>query len=145
MGISFGGAGGVTSAGTGYKSSDLVYERVASTLAAPVPAGASDYVLINWTVPNTRKGILLTSVGTDQHDNTRYTWVVDGVILPISGSARAGSILQPMSLDLRSGWCLRLYLELQTTTQWHTQTQVTIHPIVFPMKGYFLDGGCDGK
>jgi len=95
MGISFGGAGGVTSAGTGYKSSDLVYERVASTLAAPVPAGASDYVLINWTVPNTRKGILLTSVGTDQHDNTRYTWVVDGVILPISGSARAGSILQP--------------------------------------------------
>lgn len=99
MGISFGGAGGAVSTGTGYKSSDLVYERVASTLVAPVPAATTDYVLINWSIPNTRKGMLLTSVGSDQHDNTYYTWIVDGVTLPISGSARAGSILQPYMFD----------------------------------------------
>ncbi len=77
---------------------DFVYERRSSTLANPVPANTTNYLLLTYAKPLTRGDLLLTAVGTDQHDNSIYTWVVDGVTLPISGAARAGSIFQPFVL-----------------------------------------------
>ena len=74
---------------------DFLYERKSSSLANPVPPGAAKYILLSWSKPLTRGDALLTAVGTDQHDNSVYTWVVDGVTLPISGAARVGSIHDP--------------------------------------------------
>lgn len=79
----------------GVVGGDFVYERRSSSLANPVPAATSRYMLLSWAKPLTRGDALLTAVGTDQHDNSVYTWVVDGVTLPISGSARVGSIHEP--------------------------------------------------
>jgi hypothetical protein len=75
--------------------SDMIYERTASTLGAPVPAGSKLYQLFSWSKSPTRGNVLLLGLGNDQHDNSYYQWVVDGTILPISGAARVGSITQP--------------------------------------------------
>jgi len=79
----------------GVVGGDFVYERKASSLSNPVPPSTTNYMLLSWAKPLTRGDALLTAVGTDQHDNSSYTWVVDGVTLPISGSARVGSIHDP--------------------------------------------------
>jgi hypothetical protein len=79
----------------GIADGDFIYERKSSTLANPVPASASRYLLLSWSKPLTRGDALLTAVGTDQHDNSAYTWVVDGITLPISGVARVGSVHSP--------------------------------------------------
>lgn len=78
--------------------SDLIYERVASSFADPVNPGVQDKVLMAWVKSPTRGDALILAIGTDQHDNSYYKWVVDGVVLPISGSARAGSISEPFIL-----------------------------------------------
>lgn len=75
--------------------SDLVYERSSSSLANPVLGGATDHALLSWVKSPSRGDALLLAVGTDQHDNSSYKWVVDGVELPINGSARVGSITEP--------------------------------------------------
>lgn len=74
---------------------NFVYERVASTYLAPVTAGATDYALIDYIVPTTQTALYLYGVGSDQHDNSTYEWVVDTKNLAINGSARAGSIADP--------------------------------------------------
>jgi hypothetical protein len=79
----------------GVVGGDFIYERKSSSLSSPVPANTTNYLLLLWIKPLTRGDALLTAVGTDQHDNSIYTWVVDGVTLPISGSARVGSIHDP--------------------------------------------------
>jgi hypothetical protein len=88
MTIHFGKAEGVV-------GGDFIYERKASTMAFPVPPNTTNYILISWAKPLTRGDALITAIGTDQHDNSSYTWVVDGVTLPVSGTARAGSIFEP--------------------------------------------------
>jgi hypothetical protein len=76
--------------------SNFVYERRASTLAVPVPASAVGYKLIDWTNPYyPTKQLILEAIGTDQHDNSIYTWVIDGVVLESSGAARVGSVTEP--------------------------------------------------
>jgi hypothetical protein len=76
--------------------SNFVYERKASTLAVPVPAAAVGYKLIDWTNPYyPTKQLILEAIGTDQHDNSVYTWVIDGVVLDCSGPARIGSVTEP--------------------------------------------------
>ena len=75
--------------------SDLIYERSSSSLANPVAANASGNILLSWTKTTTKGDALILAVGTDQHDNAVYTWKFDGVTLPISGSARAGSLNNP--------------------------------------------------
>ncbi|HPE06176.1 MAG TPA: hypothetical protein PLW50_00445 [Smithellaceae bacterium] len=84
----------------GVLNGDFVYERAASTLAVPVKAAAQNYLLLSYAKPTTRGDLLLTALGTDQHDNSLYTWKVDGVTLPISGSARVGSIHSPFQLPI---------------------------------------------
>ena len=79
----------------GIPPQNLVYERRSSTIADPIPSGASGYILLRWEVPQSRDHLLLYGIGTDQHLNSMYTWVVDGVILPISGEARVGTPEQP--------------------------------------------------
>ena len=79
----------------GVVGGDFIYERRASSLAFPVPPVTTNFLLLSWAKPLTRGDALLTAVGTDQHDNSSYTWVVDGTTLPISGSARVGSIYDP--------------------------------------------------
>lgn len=78
---------------------DFVYERRASTLEDPVPAGAKKYPLIEWTDPEKLgKPFYLVALGSDQHDNSYYHWIVDDRELPISGEARAGGIYDPLVL-----------------------------------------------
>lgn len=79
----------------GVLGGDFIYERKSSSLANPVVAGASNTLLLQWVKSAARGDALLIAVGTDQHDNSIYTWIVDGVTLPISGSARVGSIHDP--------------------------------------------------
>lgn len=79
----------------GVVGGDFIYERKSSTLVNPVPANTTNFLLLSWTKSLTRGDALLTAVGTDQHDNSIYTWVVDGVTLPISGAARVGSVHDP--------------------------------------------------
>ena len=79
----------------GVVGGDFIYERKSSTLANPVPANTTNHPLLTWTKSLTSGDALLTAVGTDQHDNSIYTWVVDGVTLPISGAARVGSVHDP--------------------------------------------------
>lgn len=74
---------------------DFIYERKSSSLASPITAASSNNLLMAWIKPPTRGDALLIAVGTDQHDNSVYTWVVDGTTLPISGAARVGSIHDP--------------------------------------------------
>jgi hypothetical protein len=79
---------------------DLVYVRKASTLTDPVPAGASDFALISWENPNyPSRRLILEALGTDQHDNSAYKWIIDGYELSISGPAAVGSVTNPMKLD----------------------------------------------
>ena len=75
--------------------SDMIYERASSTLSDPVLAGAQNRVLLSWRKDPTHGDALLMAVGSDQHDNSIYTWIVDGVTLPISGASRVGSIAHP--------------------------------------------------
>jgi hypothetical protein len=82
----------------GVQNGDFIYERRSSTLANPVPANTTSYLLLAWSKSLTRGDALITAIGTDQHDNSVYTWVVDGVTLPVSGAARVGSIFQPFIL-----------------------------------------------
>ena len=79
----------------GIPPGNFVYERRASTIADPVPALTTNYRLLYWNKPTDRDKFLLYGLGSDQHLNSTYTWVVDGVTLPISGDARVGSIESP--------------------------------------------------
>jgi len=79
----------------GIPPKNFVYERRSSTISEPIPSGASGYVLLRWTVPQSRSHLLLYGIGTDQHLNSMYTWVVDDVVLPISGEARVGTPDEP--------------------------------------------------
>lgn len=73
----------------------LFYERMASTLATPVPANAMGYSLFYYDKQDTRP-LQIVSIGTDQHDNSVYHWYIDGVrIDSISGPAAIGSIYAP--------------------------------------------------
>jgi hypothetical protein len=83
------------SAQDGIPPKNFVYERRSSTLVDPIPSGASGYVLLRWSVPSSRNHLLLYGIGTDQHLDSTYTWVVDGVVLPISGEARVGTPEEP--------------------------------------------------
>jgi len=75
---------------------DFVYERVASTMSNPVPAGAKKHVLIYWDEPQKRgREFALVGVASDQHDNSYYYWEVDGTLLPISGEVRVGDFYDP--------------------------------------------------
>lgn len=80
---------------TGMPPRSFVYERRSSTLTNPIPALTSNYELLRWVVPNDRNHFLLYGLGTDQHLNSDYKWVVDGVELPINGSARVGTPEEP--------------------------------------------------
>jgi hypothetical protein len=80
---------------TGIIAGDLIYERAASSLALPVNPAEQNHLTISWIKPVTRGDALLLGVGTDQHDNSLYSWVVDGVVLPISGAVRVGSVTDP--------------------------------------------------
>jgi len=80
---------------TGMPPSSFVYERRSSTLTNPVPASATNYELLRWSVPSDRNHFLFYGLGTDQHLNSEYRWVVDGVELPINGSARVGTPEKP--------------------------------------------------
>lgn len=79
----------------GVPPKNFVYERRSSTISDPIPSGVSGYALLRWTVPSNRHHLLLYGIGTDQHLNSTYTWMVDGVELPISGVARVGTPEQP--------------------------------------------------
>ena len=73
----------------------LFYERRASTLANPVPAGATDYQLFYYE-KTVNIPLQIVSLGTDQHDNSVYKWYIDGnLVASISGAAAVGSILKP--------------------------------------------------
>lgn len=73
----------------------LFYERVASTLDNPVPANAVGYSLFRFEKRDPRP-LKITSLGTSQHDNAVYYWLVDGYVLSaISGPAAIGTILHP--------------------------------------------------
>lgn len=80
---------------TGIVAGDLIYERFASSLANPVTAGEQNRVLISWVKTTTRGDALILALGTDQHDNSLYSWVVDGVPLSTSGAVRVGSVTDP--------------------------------------------------
>ncbi len=78
--------------------SSFVYERQASgtSSVAPIAAHSAGTQLINWVnqyYPN--RVLILEMLGSDQHDNSVYTWIIDDVTLELSGPARAGSIEKP--------------------------------------------------
>jgi hypothetical protein len=76
-------------------ASSLFYERVASTLENPVPADTEGYTLFRFEKIDPRP-LRITSLGTSQHDNSVYHWIVDGTELKaISGPAAIGSIVSP--------------------------------------------------
>lgn len=76
-------------------ASSLFYERVASTLIKPVPANTKGYTLFRYEKTDPRP-LRITSLGTSQHDNAVYHWIIDGVELKaISGPAAVGTILKP--------------------------------------------------
>lgn len=79
----------------GIPPGNFVYERRASTIAEPVGSGVSRYMLLHWQKPRDRGVFLLYGVGSDQHLDSIYTWVVDNVELPISGAARVGTPEKP--------------------------------------------------
>jgi len=79
----------------GVDPENFIYVRNASTLANPVIAGAQNYVIISWVKDPSQGNALIESMGTDQHDNSLYTWVIDGTTMPFSGAARVGSIAEP--------------------------------------------------
>jgi hypothetical protein len=83
------------SAPRGIDPENFIYVRNASTLAIPIVAGAQNYTLISWVKDPSQGNALIEAIGTDQHDNSIYTWVIDGTTMPFSGSARVGSIQQP--------------------------------------------------
>jgi hypothetical protein len=90
--VEMGGRGKIQSVRPG----EYVYEREASSLTSPVSANTSSHELINWQNPNKgKKRFLLLRLGTDAHDNSEYYWYVDDVELPISGSARVGTVMEP--------------------------------------------------
>lgn len=74
---------------------DFVYRRVASTYDEPVPANTKDYKLFEWKIPSRVGYFYLFAVGTDQHDNSYYRWVVDGEELPINGPVAVGTVDDP--------------------------------------------------
>jgi hypothetical protein len=84
-----------TSKRLGMIPDDLFYWRQASTLANPVPALTSNFVLISYDLPTDRE-LLVYAIGSDQHDSSVYEWVVDGVTLPVSGTAKPGGIYDPL-------------------------------------------------
>lgn len=76
-------------------ASSLFYERLASTLADPVPANVSKYTLFRFE-KNDPRPLRITSIGTSQHDNAAYHWYIDGSrVDSISGPAAIGTILHP--------------------------------------------------
>ncbi len=76
----------------------LFYERCASTLINPVPANTQGYRLFRYDKSDSRQ-LRITSIGTDQHDNSTYHWYIDGVrVDSISGPAAIGSVMQPYRL-----------------------------------------------
>jgi len=76
-------------------ASSLFYERVASTLDEPVPADTRSYRLFRFEKDDPRP-LRITSIGTSQHDNAAYHWIIDGTELKaVSGPAAIGSILNP--------------------------------------------------
>lgn len=79
----------------GIPPGNFVYERRASTISSPVPNNTSGYLLLRWTKPSNRDHFLLYGIGTDQHLNSYYEWIIDGVVLPISGEARVGAPENP--------------------------------------------------
>ena len=81
-------AGGVMNA------SSLFYERRASTLINPVPANTVGHQLFYFE-KKTERPLKITSLGTNQHDNSVYHWIIDGTeIEAISGPA-IGTVLEP--------------------------------------------------
>jgi hypothetical protein len=79
----------------GIPPGNFVYERRSSTIADPIPALTSGYRLLYFQKPTSRERFLLYGIGTDQHPDSDYTWVVDDVTLPISGAARVGTPEKP--------------------------------------------------
>jgi hypothetical protein len=79
----------------GIPPGNFVYERRSSTITDPIPALTTNYTLLYWMKPTNRDRFLLYGIGSDQHQNSEYTWVIDGVTLPISGVARVGTPEKP--------------------------------------------------
>jgi hypothetical protein len=78
----------------------FLYERNASTLVEPVPAGARDHDVLFWENPHyLQKNVIIYALGSDQHEDSYYHWYIDGVeIDALSGPARFGSIEFPFVL-----------------------------------------------
>lgn len=97
----------------GMEPEDLFYFRVASTMANPVPANTSGYPLMNFQMPTNHERLLIYTIGTDQHMSSTYTWIVDGVVLPVSGTAGVGSIYAPLTFPepLKVTQSVLLYIE----------------------------------
>jgi len=73
----------------------LFYERRASSLVAPVPASTEGHQLFYFEKTDLRP-LRITSLGTNQHDNSVYHWIIDGTeVGSISGPAAIGTILNP--------------------------------------------------
>lgn len=90
----------------------FVYERRSSTISSPVPASTSGYILLEWVKPNEWHHFLLYAIGSDQHAESYYSWVVDGVELPISGPARIGTPESPYFFfePIRVSGTVKLYV-----------------------------------
>ena len=92
--IRFEGEGG-SAASNVMSVASLFYERVASTLINPVPADTLGYSLFRYEKTDPRP-LRITSLGTSQHDNAVYHWIIDGSeFKAISGPAAVGTILKP--------------------------------------------------
>jgi len=95
MAISFGNSSG--SATEVVDIGAFMYERSASTLTEPVPAGARDHTVLYWENPyNMQKNLIVYAVGSDQHEDSYYHWYIDDQeVASLSGPARVGSIELP--------------------------------------------------
>ena len=92
VGVSIDSGGGSSNV---MRASALFYERRASTLIDPVPADTEGYSLLYYNKTDPRP-LKIVSLGTNQHDNSVYHWIVDGEeVEAISGPAAIGSITQP--------------------------------------------------
>jgi len=123
---------------------DFVYERVASTISNPVPAGAKNYKLLDWKEPSNKNRIFLwCGVGTDQHDNSYYRWEVDNVTFnAISGEAQVGTILEPFIFPrpIRVLNNIRLYIDNNNTKPYPNAGSDPSDPIPYEavIVGYFI-------
>jgi len=118
---------------------DFVYERRASTLEKPVPANAKNYPLIDWNEPErTGRVFYLCAIGSDQHDNSYYHWIVDEVELPVSGEARVGGIYDPLvfpkPIKVRKG--IKLLIDNNNSVPYPNDGSEPSDPI--PYEGVFI-------